>query len=668
MGIVVEHRKELSFLLCQAAEIEHLAMCQYLYTAFSLRTEVGDGLTEAQLEAVNRWRRELLQIAAEEMLHWALVNNILTAIGSAPFVSRPNLPHRAQGYPPNVQFALLPFDDTALRHFIYFERPDQSDVEGVPELIGQGPRPAPMSPTELQPRTQDYVSQGELYRALDDGLCHLTETLGEDGLFIGPPWAQAGPAAFGWPDLIEVTDLASARTALVRIIEQGEGGSSRDNERSHFGRFTTMQSELAELTAADPTFRPSHPVSAATVRLIDGEEPSGPVITDPDTAAVSDLFNVVNDLVLQILSRYFAFGHESGQQMEVLAGIGVRLMFGAVGPLGNLLARMPVGDEHPGRTAGANFQLAYKSNFLLPHRRVAWIRFAERLRQAADAADAVTSQAESLSGVATTMRRCAEAMEAEIEPVGPDASPEAAAPSATPASAAPPAPPAPSAGSGDPVIEIKPGGPYVLKGRARLRRMVDIQSEAGEPLTWKVTETLERRDAVWLCRCGGSANKPFCDGTHKTREWDSDEHAPTDNFDDRARTTEGPGIVIRKDPGLCSHAGFCGNRVENIYGMLKRLEADDGATRALMMAMIERCPSGSLVLRVDPDGEDIEPELPEAVGVVEDGPLYVSGGIPVVRSDGEPFETRNRVVLCRCGESATKPLCDGAHKKGGFKG
>ena len=58
--IVVEHRKELSYLLCQAAEIEQLAMGQYLYAAFSLRTEVGPGLTGEQLEAVERWRRVLL--------------------------------------------------------------------------------------------------------------------------------------------------------------------------------------------------------------------------------------------------------------------------------------------------------------------------------------------------------------------------------------------------------------------------------------------------------------------------------------------------------------------------------------------------------------------------------------------------------------------------------
>jgi hypothetical protein len=36
-AIVVEHRKELTYLLCQAAELEHGLMCEYLYAAFSLK-------------------------------------------------------------------------------------------------------------------------------------------------------------------------------------------------------------------------------------------------------------------------------------------------------------------------------------------------------------------------------------------------------------------------------------------------------------------------------------------------------------------------------------------------------------------------------------------------------------------------------------------------------
>ncbi|HUP85677.1 MAG TPA: ferritin-like protein [Acidimicrobiales bacterium] len=417
--IVVEHRKELSYLLCQAAEIEHLAMCQYLYAAFSLRSRPGPGLTVEQLEPVERWRTELGRIAAEEMLHWALVNNLLTAIGSAPFVARPDLPHRAKGYPPSVQFALLPFGEDALHHFVYFERPEDVALADVDVFTPVGDRPPPMVATELQPRGQDFETQGQLYRSLDAGLRHLADSLGEDGLFIGPPWAQATPESFGWPALVPVTDLASALAALERIVEQGEGAKG-DSTGSHYARFGRVLEELVAIRTEDPSFDPAYPVTAAVVRTVEGAEPTGPWITDVTTAAVSDLFNVVYDLLLQMLSRYFAFGHETGEQHAALADASVAMMFGTIRPLGLLLAELPVGDLHPGRTAGANFQLAYKSNFLLPHRRVAWIRFAERLDEAAAYAESITADGETrrvLDGVAKSLRQTLVRLSAHIESV-----------------------------------------------------------------------------------------------------------------------------------------------------------------------------------------------------------------------------------------------------------
>jgi hypothetical protein len=417
--IVVEHRKELSYLLCQAAEIEHLAMCQYLYAAFSLRTEAGPGLTPEQLEVVERWRRTLVKIATEEMLHWALVNNLLTAIGSAPYVTRPNLPHRAKGYPPAVQFALLPFGETALRHFVYFERAAGVDLSDTEEFAPTGETPAPMSPDELLPRPQDFTTQGQLYRSLEDGLKGLAATMGEDGLFIGPPWAQAAPTSFGWSDLVPVSDLATALEVLNRIVEQGEG-ATEDVAGSHFGRFQAVLDEYLAVRAADGAFDPSHPVCAAVVRPVEGEPPTGPLVSDPATAGVSDLFNVVNDLLLQMLCRYFAFGHETGEQLAALADAAVGLMFGAIGPLGHLLAALPVGEDHPGRTAGANFQLAYRSNFLLPHRRVAWIRFAERLDEAAGFAEGIDGPPavrRTLDAVTRSLRSTLDGVASHIEVV-----------------------------------------------------------------------------------------------------------------------------------------------------------------------------------------------------------------------------------------------------------
>jgi hypothetical protein len=67
----VEHRGQLIYLLREAAELEHGIMCQYLFTAFSLKQSTGEGLTDEQLQAVNRCvsRRHS---TATPMRWWAL--------------------------------------------------------------------------------------------------------------------------------------------------------------------------------------------------------------------------------------------------------------------------------------------------------------------------------------------------------------------------------------------------------------------------------------------------------------------------------------------------------------------------------------------------------------------------------------------------------------------
>jgi hypothetical protein len=323
----------------------------------------------------------LFAIAGEEMLHWAVVQNLLTAVGSAPYVSRPHMPHQAGGYPPGVQLRLLPFGEAALEHFVYLERPEgveRADAEGFEPA---GPRLPPMRLEEIVPRGQDFATQGHLYRAVERGFAHLASKLGEDRLFIGPAFHQADETTFGWPDLGPITGLAGANRAIERIVEQGEGATG-DWATAHYGRFLQVLGEYQGMREADPGFEPAYPVVAAGLRAVEGVEPDV-FITDPVTGECSDLFNAVYELVLQMIARYFAFGHETPEQRQVLAQAAVGLMFGAIKPLGLLLARLPAGPDHPGVTAGANFQLPYRASFLLPHRRSAWLRFAERLDELA---------------------------------------------------------------------------------------------------------------------------------------------------------------------------------------------------------------------------------------------------------------------------------------------
>jgi hypothetical protein len=378
----------LSRLLWEAAVLEQQFMCQYLYAAFSLKRDESEGLTSDQVAVTARWRHQLMEIAEQEMLHLALVQDLLTAVGAGPHFSRPSFPLPPRAFPAMVQMSLLPFDETALRHFAFLERPegmDMDDAEGFAALERATPV---LSLEELQdeigPNLPDFETIGHLYRSIEDGLTRLTERMGESALFIGPADAQATSKHFRWDELVAVTDLASARRAIDTIVEQGEGARG-DWHAAHFGRILGMLDEYLVAREADPSFEPTRAVLPANVRPPDsGAEV--PIITDPFTIRCADLLNAVYEVLLQLLSRYFTHSGESEGQLAALAGVSIGLMEAVIAPLGQLVARLPVGPDHPGRTTGPTFELFYAVDYLLPHREAAWRVMEERLREVAELA------------------------------------------------------------------------------------------------------------------------------------------------------------------------------------------------------------------------------------------------------------------------------------------
>ncbi len=384
--MVIAHREALIYTLGKAAELEHLVMCQYVYAAFSLKESEKEGLSPDATAAVKRWRRDLLEIAEQEMLHLALVQNLLAAVGAAPRLARPNVPLPPRAYPAGVQIALLPFGEPALRHFAYLERPDgmdMQDIEGFSALEKAAELPH-AEEDEIGPHMQDFDTIGNLYRSIEDGLGELAGRIGEPGLFIGPERAQATAEHFRWEELVPVTDLASAHTAIDTIVEQGEGARG-DWHDAHFGRLIRILDEYLAMREADPSFDPTRPVLLAHVRApASGQEVT--LITDHFSARVADLLNAVYEVLLQMLSRYFTNSGETPQQLSTLADVAVGLMYAAVKPLGSLVTRMPIGPEQPGRTVGPAFELFYDVDYLLPHREAAWTIMEERLREIADLA------------------------------------------------------------------------------------------------------------------------------------------------------------------------------------------------------------------------------------------------------------------------------------------
>ncbi len=52
---------------------------------------------------------------------------------------------------------------------------------------------------------------------------------------------------------------------------------------------------------------------------------------------------------------------------------------------------------------------------------------------------------------------------------------------------------------------------------------------------------------------------------------------------------------------------------------------------------------------------------------LDNGPYIVKGGATLVDAEGKEFETKETIALCRCGQSSSKPFCDGTHSKVSFQ-
>src|SRR5262249_31429141 len=125
----VDSREQLVYLITQACELEQGVLAESLFALYSLKRDPRDGRGGKQLAQVARWGQTLSKVAIQEMQHLALATTLLPALGAVPHLHRPNFPIRCQWYPPDVQLALVPFGEAALRHFMYLERPDSVDLE-----------------------------------------------------------------------------------------------------------------------------------------------------------------------------------------------------------------------------------------------------------------------------------------------------------------------------------------------------------------------------------------------------------------------------------------------------------------------------------------------------------------------------------------------------------
>jgi CDGSH-type Zn-finger protein len=200
-----------------------------------------------------------------------------------------------------------------------------------------------------------------------------------------------------------------------------------------------------------------------------------------------------------------------------------------------------------------------------------------------------------------------------------------------------------------PTVECKPNGPYLVKG------LTEIQTSSGK--------ALKAQPVVALCRCGASANKPFCDGSHQRNGFSGANPAQVE-----ATTTDyrAPGITIHDNRALCAHAGLCTAGLASVFKYGSEPWIDPaGSPVAAIVETIRQCPSGALSYTLDVPGPAQEPAAP-SVTVTKNGPYAVVGCVDLTDSTTGKTIPGERYTLCRCGGSKNKPFCDGSHWDNGF--
>jgi hypothetical protein len=378
----IENRSQLIYLLTQAAEIEHAVMCSYLFAAFSLKNSTDEGVTDTQLRSIRRWSRLIRGVAIEEMLHLGAVCNLLTAVGGAPHLRRPNFPIRMDERG-GFHLRLAPFSLETMEAFIAIEEPD--------DLVGPDGKSKRTLPSMVSPRLSDvfasereFHTQGRLYHGIEDGIVYLAQKYGEKQLFVSDPQVQtAAPRHFEvLPQLTPVTDLASAQEAINVIVVQGEG-ASRDTPDSHYSKFLTIWKEYKEALEEDPEFQPARPVLVNPYALPPSDKSDTTELSfvdDPDTVDLGNLTDACYEMMIQMLGRLFVHAEESDEELQQLSQAAETLMIEIILPLADALTKAPAGPSHPGNTAGISFRLS-RGATIPTHKEAAWTVFRERLSE-----------------------------------------------------------------------------------------------------------------------------------------------------------------------------------------------------------------------------------------------------------------------------------------------
>ena len=180
-------------------------------------------------------------------------------------------------------------------------------------------------------------------------------------------------------------------------------------------------------------------------------------------------------------------------------------------------------------------------------------------------------------------------------------------------------------------------------------------------------EELPLKPEMELCRCGQSANKPFCDGSHAKANFSGAKDP--NRVPDRRDEYDGVQVQIFDNRGICAHSGFCTDRLGSVLhvGQEPFITPSGGRLDEIIKA-VRACPSGALSYGIDgvEARNQVDQNRTASIEVSKDGPYRITGGVRLVDEVGNEVpraegSSQEHFSLCRCGHSQNKPFCSGMH-------
>ncbi len=128
-------------------------------------------------------------------------------------------------------------------------------------------------------------------------------------------------------------------------------------------------------------------------------------------------------------------------------------------------------------------------------------------------------------------------------------------------------------------------------------------------------------------------------------------------------------IIIHWKPSVCIHSALCWKNLPHVFNPREKpwIKTDSANTIAIT-EQIDKCPSGALTYTHKNKTNTNMENNQNKIEIAANGPILVHGTIEIKHSDGKVETKEQMTALCRCGASANKPFCDGAHRKIDFKG